>query len=287
MKLGVCGGKLPANMDDLTSELCREVRTLGYSGIFTRFRDNDPLTTTREQCQRARAVIEDSGIKLYQATGYWQCLIHPDETKRAEAVKVLQAGLKIAGWLGARSIDTGPGSMNPRGPWFPHPDNWTPIARRQLIRSLREAAPAAEDAGVYLGLEAHQLVTLSSPEVTCDVLDAVDSRWVRCDLDPANWITLQTAFETGPAIDHMFDVLGDRIVSGHAKDSIIIDRLTIHIDAGCPGTGNLDFGTYLRRIEALNPEYPLIVEGASYEQWGAASEFLHGIARQEGITIRG
>ncbi|HLH72313.1 MAG TPA: sugar phosphate isomerase/epimerase family protein [Chloroflexota bacterium] len=285
MRLGVCGGKLPANMDDLSPELCHEVRQLGYSGIFTRFRANDPLTTTREQCRRARAVIEDSGLRLYQTTGYWQCLIHPDESKRAEAVKVLQASLKIAGWLGARSIDTGPGSLNPRGPWFPHPDNWTPLARRQLIRSLREAAPAAEDAGVYLGLEAHQLVTLSSPEVTRDVLDAVDSPWVRCDLDPANWITLETAFNTGPAIDHMFDVLGDRIVSGHAKDSTILDKLTIHIDACCPGTGNLDFGTYFRRMEALNPEYPLIVEGASYEQWGVAAEFLHGVARKEGIRV--
>ncbi len=44
----------------------------------------------------------------------------------------------------------------------------------------------------------------------------------------------------------MFDVLGEHIVSGHAKDSIIHDRLTIHIDTGLPGTGTLDFDTYLR-----------------------------------------
>ncbi|MGH2350291.1 MAG: sugar phosphate isomerase/epimerase family protein [Chloroflexota bacterium] len=263
----------------------QEVKELGYSGVFCRFRENDPFTTTRAQCERAKAVLADAGVELYQVTGYWQCLVHPDESRRSEAVKTLQAALKIAGWLGARGIDTGPGSLNPRGPWFPHPDNWTAVARRQLIRSLRECAPAAEDAGVYLSLEAHQLVTLQTPEITRDVLDAVDSPWVRSDLDAANWITLQTAFDTGPAIDHMFDVLGGHIVSGHAKDSRIQDRLTIHIDACSPGTGNLDFKTYLRRMEALDPTYPLIVEGASYEQWPAAAEFLHRTAQELGIRV--
>lgn len=285
MRLGVCGGILPANMDEISSELCQTVRDLGYSGIFTRFRDNDPFTTTRAQCERVKSILADNGIQLYQTTGYWQCLIHPDEEQRRQAVKTVQAALKIAGWLGSRSIDTGPGSMNPRGPWFPHPDNWTSLARRQLIRSLRECAPAAEDNGVYLGLEAHQLVTLKTPEVTRDMLDAVDSHWVRCDLDPANWITLETAFDTSAAINHMFDVLGEHIVSGHAKDSRIEDRLTIHIDACCPGQGNLDFATYFRRMEQLDPEYPLIVEGASYEQWPAASEYLHRVAREAGVHI--
>lgn len=272
-------------MNEITPELCRTVREAGYSGIFTRFAKNDPLTTTRAECERARSTLRDNGIELYQTTGYWQCLIHPDEAKRREAVAVLRAALRIAGWLGSRSIDTGPGSMNPRGPWFPHPDNWTANARRQLIRSLRECVPAAEDAGVYLGLEAHQLVTLKTPEIVRDVLDAVDSSWIRSDLDPANWITLETAFDTGTAIDHMFDVLGTHIVSGHAKDSRIEDRLTIHIDASSPGTGTLDFHTYVRRMEALDPSYPLIVEGASFEQWPAAAAYLHGIASELQIKI--
>ena len=129
------------------------------------------------------------------------------------------------------------------------------------------------------------MVTLKTAEIVRDVLDAVDSRWVRCDLDPANWITLETAFDTGSAIDHMFDVLGEHIVSGHAKDSRIEDRLTIHIEACCPGQGNLDFRTYLRRMENLDPSYPLIVEGASYEQWPAASVYLRQVANDLGIVI--
>jgi sugar phosphate isomerase/epimerase len=285
MRFGVCGGICPEDMNDVTPELCQEVKALGFSGVFCRFRRNDPFTTTREECERARAVFAAHGVELYQVTGYWQCLVHPDEAVRAEAVRTLRAALRLAGWLGARGIDTGPGSLNPRGPWFPHPDNWTAGARRQLIRSLRECAAAAEEAGVYLSLEAHQLVTLQTPEVTRDVLDAVDSPWVRCDLDAANWITLETAFATGAAIDRMFDVLGPHIVSGHAKDSRLEDRLTVHITACAPGTGTLDFATYLRRMEALDPSYPLIVEGASHAEWPAAAAFLHRTAQELGLRV--
>lgn len=285
MRFGVCGGACPTNMNDLTAAFCAEVKALGYSGVYCRFSQNNPFTTTPAEAQRARAILADGGVELYQVTGYWQCLIHPDEAVRAEAVKTVQAALRLAGWLGARAIDTGPGSMSPNGPWFPHPDNWTATSRRQLIRSLRECASAASDAGVYLSLEAHQLVTLQTPEITRDILDAVDSPWVVSDLDAANWITLDNVFATGPAIDHMFDVLGTHIISGHAKDTQIEDRLNIHISSCAAGTGILDFKTYIQRMESLNPAYPLIVEGASYEEWPASATFLHQTARDLGIQV--
>jgi len=181
MRLGMSGCFLPADMNDLTPAMCQRVRELGFSGIFTRFRANDPHTTPQAQAQRVRDLLSGEGVRLFQATGYWQNMITPDEMVRKESVRTVQAALRLAGWLGARGIDTGPGSMNPDGPWFPHPDNWTPSARRQLVKTLKECAPAAEDAGVYLSLEAHQLVTLQTSEITKEVLDEVDSPWVRCD----------------------------------------------------------------------------------------------------------
>ena len=41
MRLGLNGCFLPANMDDITPGLCERVRGFGFSGIFTRFREND------------------------------------------------------------------------------------------------------------------------------------------------------------------------------------------------------------------------------------------------------
>lgn len=285
MRFGVSGDLIPTNMNEITPALTARVQALGFSGIFSRFGANDPHTTTREQCARARAVLDEAGLAMYQCTGYWQCLIHPDETQRREAVRTLQAALRIASWLGARGIDTGPGSMSPRGPWFPHPDNWTPWAREQLVKSLKECAPVAEECGVILSLEGHQLVTLDTAETMRAVLDEVDSPMVKCDFDPVNWITLRTVFATGPAITEMVATLGPQIVSAHAKDVAIRDRLVVHIDNIAAGTGILDYPTFLRLIEDLDPSFPVIVEAAAIEELPTVSDFLHRTAQECGITV--
>lgn len=285
MRFGMSGCFLPADMNEMTPELCRRVRELGFSGIFTRFRANDPHTTTQAEATRFRDLLAGEGLRLYQATGYWQNMVTPDESQRKEAVRTVQAALRLAGWLGARGIDTGPGSMNPAGPWFPHPYNYTPQAKAQLIKTLNECKGAAEEAGVFLSLESHQLVTLKTPEIAKEVLDAVNSPWVRCDYDSANWITLETVFDTGAEVSRHFDILGAHIVSCHAKDIWIENRLTLHLQDGCPGKGLMDFKTLFRRMEALNPDYPVIAEGNSTEELPAVSALFHNTAKELGIRV--
>jgi len=285
MRFGMSGCFLPADMDDMTPEMCRRVRDLGFSGIFTRFRANDPHTTPKHKTKRFRDLLEGEGIKLYQATGYWQNMVTSDETARQESVRTIQAALRMASELGARGIDTGPGSMNPAGPWFPHPDNYTERAKQQLIKTLNECKQAAEDAGVFLSLECHQLVTLKTPEIAREVLDTVDSHWVRCDYDSANWITLEDVFDTGKALNHHFDVVGKHMVSCHAKDIWIENRLALHLSDGCPGKGLMDFKTLFTRMEALSPEFPVISEGNSTEELPAVSRLFHNTAKELGITV--
>jgi sugar phosphate isomerase/epimerase len=285
MRFGMSGCFLPADMRDLTPEMCRRVRELGFSGIFTRFRANDPHDTPAYVAHQCRDLLRGEGVRLFQVTGYWQNLVTMDEDVRAQSVGTLQAALRLAKELGARGIDTGPGSMNSDGPWFPHPGNWMIDARRQLIKSLQECAPVAEDCGVYLSLEGHQLVTLESAEVTREVLDEVGSPWVRSDFDSANWITRETVFTTGPALGHMFDMLGEHIVSCHAKDVWIENKLALHLQDGCPGKGLMDFATLFARMERLNPDYPVIAEGNSTEELPFVSELFHRTAKELGIRV--
>jgi sugar phosphate isomerase/epimerase len=285
MRFGMSGAFLPDDMDDLTPDVCQRVRDLGFSGIFTRFRKNDPRTTPKEKADRVRQLLADEGLRLFQVTGYWQNLIHPDDAIRRESVQTVQRALRLGEWLGARGIDTGPGSMNPGGPWFPHPDNWTTQARGQLVKSLKECAQAAEDAGVFLSVEGHQLVTLESAQVTADVLDTVDSPWVRSDYDSANWVTRETIFDTGAAVNHDFDVLSHFIVSCHAKDIWIENRLALHLQDGSPGKGSMDFRTLFRRMEALSPDFPVIVEGSETEDLPEVSQLFHELARELSIRV--
>lgn len=285
MRLGLNGGFLPADMADMTPAMCRRVRDLGFSGVFTRFAHNDPRTASHASATRVKDLLASHGLRMFQATGFWQNLITPDEAIRTESVNTLCAAIRLAGWLGSQAIDTGPGSMNPRGPWFPHPGNWTSSARAQLVKSLRACAPVARDCNVILSMEGHQLVTLESARVMAEVLDAVDSPWVACDYDSANWITLHEVYDTTTALNNHFDVLGNRIVSCHAKDIWAQDALALHLQDGCPGTGLMDFRTLLVRMHALSPDLPVLPEGCAVDDLAGVVALFRGLATKLNLPI--
>ena len=297
MRFAVSGDLFPHHVDEFSAAMAARARELGFSGIFTRFDRDDPFATTDAQCRRVRAILDGHGLTMVQAIGHRPPLIHPDEDVRRQAVKTLRAAIRIAAALGSLSCHTGPGSMAQigatdtawAGAWDPHGDNWDPICRAQLVKSLKEVASAAEDHGVVLGMEGHVLVTLNSAEMMRDVLDEVGSPAVRCDLDPVNWLTLDTVFRNGPAIDRMCDVLGPRIFNAHAKDVVVEKRLVVHIDERPAGQGILDYDRFLRRVESLEGAPPgsrfLVIEHASVEQIPAVKAFLDRKAAELGIRV--
>jgi sugar phosphate isomerase/epimerase len=278
------GAFLPTKIDDFSEETCRRIKDLGFSGCFTRFTDN-PLETPHERAHRVRDLMADQGVRMYQAIGYRPPLHHPDETVRKEAVRLLGAAVRLNAALGARGTHTGPGSLNPKGAWFPHPYNWTQQAKDQLVKSLREVAPVAEDHDIFIGMEGHVLVTLDSAETMRDVLAAVDSPRVKCDLDPVNWITRENVYDTGAAIRQMAQTLEGFIIGGHSKDVQIENKLVLHISECPTGLGLIDHDTLLRTVEGIDPDFPLLVEHCSTEDLPRISEFLHGKCAELGITI--
>ena len=291
MRFGVSGGMLPNRIDLFTEEMARAARAMGFSGLFTRFDADDPFATTRAQCDRVRRILDDHGLVMVQAIGHRPPLIHPEEAVQRRAVETLKAAVQIAGWLGAQSCHTGPGSLAQAaeaewgGAWQPHPDNWSPAARDALIRSLREAAPTAADCGTTIGLEGHVLVALDSAETMRDVIDAAGSPAVRCDFDPVNWLTLRTVYESGAATRQMMAVLGERILNAHSKDVVLEPRLVTHIDERPTGSGIFDHATLLAGMEALGPERFVVIEHASPEEVPAAKAALDGVSAQLGLRV--
>ena len=64
-------------------------------------------------------------------------------------------------------------------------------------------------------------------------------------------------------------------------------NLTVHLDECIPGTGCLDYGTYLREAAKLDLDTPIMLEHlSSQEQYAAAATYLRKIAREEGLVWR-
>jgi sugar phosphate isomerase/epimerase len=291
MRFGVSGGMLPNRIDQFTEEMARTARGLGFSGLFTRFDADDPFATSQTQCQRVRRILDDHGLVMVQAIGHRPPLIHPDEAVRRRAVETFKAAIQIAGWLGAQSCHSGPGSLAQAanaewgGAWQPHPDNWSEAALDSLVRSLRESARTAEDCGTSIGLEGHVLVRLDSAETMRDVIDAVGSPAVRCDFDPVNWLTVRTVYQSGAAIRQMVTLLGDRILNAHSKDVVLEPRLVTHIDERATGQGIFDHATLLTSMEALGPERFVVIEHARPDEVPAAKAFLDQTAAALGLRV--
>jgi sugar phosphate isomerase/epimerase len=253
MRLGVAGGIVPRELAAVTDRVAAKLADLGVTGVGTHFQ-GDPATLPREDLRRAREVFAAHGIAIVQSWGWQQPLVHPNEALRQAAVRTLGHAVRVAAELGAQSVLSGPGSLNPRGAWWPHPDNHGAAAEDALVRSLREVASVCEHYGVPIALECHVTSTLDSAVRVRRVLDQVESPWIRVSLDPVNFVKdLPTLWNTTPMLDELFDLLGPDIAAAHVKDVYVEDRLVVHISETVPGDGQLDFATFFRRFEALLP----------------------------------
>ena len=93
------------------------------------------------------------------------------------------------------------------------------------------------------------------------------------------------AYRTGDLIRSCFSLLGPRIRSCHAKDVVLREGLTVHLDECAPGTGLLDYGTYLAELARLDRDTPLIMEHLPREAYPAAAAHIRSVAASRGVAL--
>ena len=82
-------------------------------------------------------------------------------------------------------------------------------------------------------------------------------------------------YNNGALIRDCFKILGPYIKSCHAKDILLHDKLTTHLDEVRPGLGNLDYTTFLHEIDKLDSDMPLMIEHLKgEEEYAKAAEHI-------------
>jgi sugar phosphate isomerase/epimerase len=281
MKLGIAG-----LLDDGSEAAARRVRQLGFAAASWRLPSLE-LADDEAALLRVRDALDAEEITLCQLLPPdYPSLVHPDPEVRAAGVAALQRMLEAAQVLEAESVYVRPGSLNPSGPWTPHPENHAPETRDRLVESLRALAAHAEAAGIPLALEGHGISPLDTPAVVREVLDRVGSPLLRFNMDPVNFVrTLDQAYHTAPLLDELFDLLGDAMIAAHAKDVTVGDGLVLHIDECVPGQGHLDQELFLRRFEACCPRGVVLIEHLPVERVPEARRALLEFAARAGAAF--
>ena len=80
-------------------------------------------------------------------------------------------------------------------------------------------------------------------------------------LDPVNLISCdRDYYRSADLLRRCFSDFGPRIRSCHAKDVIRLPGFLPHYEETRPGLGRLDYAAYVRLIDKLDPDLPLMIE---------------------------
>ena len=286
MRLGIAG-LLPPTLDELDAAAVRRVREAGFSGAA--WNSRIPLDDiTLDRAGELGRIFAGEGVDLVEFGQYQTTLVDPDDAVRRRNVDTLGQALRLARALGCPAVITGAGSLNPTGQWLAHPDNHGPAVRDRLVAALRNVVRAAEAEGMILALECHTTTALKDAPTTRAIVDEVGSPALKVHLDPVNWITFDTVFDTGTAIHAMFDALGDHLYGAHSKGVALEDRLIIHLSETVTGAADdrLDHATFLQRLAALPGDPYLVLEHLPVEAIPAARAHLLRVAQAVGVGFR-
>jgi len=284
MKIGLLG-LINGDLSNVSYEMLRFATELGFHGVGAHL-SIPAETVLPEVAARVPGLFEAHDLPFLQLWGPYPCIISPDEHVRMTGVHGAQEIVKLAARMGVKEAGVRPTSLNPRGDWWPHRDNYLPETEDRLVQSLSEILTVAEAVGVDLVLEAHVTTTLRSPEVVRRVIERTSSKHLKLNLDPCNFIgDLPTAFDPAAAIHHMFDVLEPYIATVHLKDFYFEDRLVVHISETVIGTGELDFTPILERVQQWNPEGYVVIEHLPVSLIGLAKRNLTQMITNLGYKV--
>lgn len=218
--------------------------------------------------------------------GAWSNPIDPDPVKAAKAVEDCRLNLDLAERLGARCCVNITGSRNPDKWDGPHPSNFDGDTFDLIVHSVRAIVDAVKPRKTVYALETMPWIFPSSPDEYLALLKAIDRPSVGVHLDPVNMINSPArAYRTGDFIRECFSKLGAHIRSCHAKDIILRENLTVHLDECRPGTGVLDYSVYLQELSKLHPDTPLCLEHIPDEEYPVAAAHLHEVARKNNLRF--
>ncbi len=233
----------------------------------------------------ARAA-EDADIVIAEV-GAWSNPISPDDATREAALELCRARLALADRIGARCCVNIAGS---RGATWAGPcaEALTPETFDLIVECIRSIVDAVQPTRTCYTVEMMPWMYPDSADSYLALIRAIDRERVAVHLDPVNIVNSPARyFRSGELIRECFEKLGPHVKSCHAKDILLADKLTVHLDEVRPGLGGLDIATYLRELDKLDADVPLMVEHLpTAEEYDLAVAHIRSVAEETGVPIR-
>lgn len=257
------------------------VRSLGYRTASCPVEPGTPSATVHAYAKAAR----DADI-LIAEVGAWSNPLSPDASIRSAALEHCKQSLALAEEIGAKCCVNIAGSRGTK--WDgPSPLDLQQETFEMIVASVREIIDAVQPKRTYYTLETMPWMFPDSTQSYLDLIRAIDRTSFAVHFDPVNIINCPDRyFHSGALIREFIESLGPHIRSCHAKDILLGENLTVHLDEVRPGLGGMDYRAYLRSLAALPGDIPLLLEHLSTAgEYLEAAGYIRRIAAEEGLAL--
>lgn len=256
------------------------LRRLGYSAAYCPVgaeADDDVVRAYEEAAAKADIIIAEVGA--------WSNPISPDEARRKAALEKCRTQLALADRIGARCCVNISGS---RGTMWdgPSPQNLTRATFDMIVETTRSIIDAVKPTRTYFTLETMPWAYPDSPDSYLQLFKAIDRKQFAVHLDPVNLVcSPQRYYGNAQLIKECFEKLGPHIKSCHAKDILLQEKLTTHLDEVRAGTGGLDYTVFLKELSRF-PDTPLMLEHLpNAKEYDRAAAYIRGVAKDVGLSF--
>lgn len=263
-------------------EWAQAAKEAGYSAVYFPVDHTAPQSLIdgyRDAANAADLVICEIGV--------WNNLLDPDKNTAENNIVRSIHQLELAEYVGANCCVNIAGTYNPTVWDGPHPENFTQRAFDDIVCISQRIIDAVNPQVTAYSLEPMPWMYPDTPESYLDLIKAIDRKGFAAHLDIVNIINSPALYyRNSQVINEWFDKLGPYIRSCHAKDTILQNKLTVHLDECRPGTGALDYRTYLRRTSELGDRVCIMLEHMTEEEdYVLATRYVKGIAKELNIQL--
>jgi len=256
------------------------VNAKGYSAAYCPVSPGTDELTVKEFEKAAK-----DGNIIISEVGAWSNPISKNEKERNDALNKCKEALALADLIGAGCCVNITGSRGEK--WDgPDPENLTKETFDIIVQTTREIIDEVKPVRTYYTLETMPWAFPDSPDSYLELIKAIDRKQLAVHLDPVNMINSpRRYYNNGAFIKECFNKLGPYIKNCHAKDILLSNNLTVHLDEVLLGTGGLDYKVFLTELSKLK-YVPLMLEHLkTSEEYDQAATNVRKIGKSIGLQF--
>ncbi|MBQ8201777.1 MAG: sugar phosphate isomerase/epimerase [Clostridia bacterium] len=264
-------------------EWLTHVKELGYSAVVFPVTSDAPACVIRDYA----ACCRDNDL-LIGEVGAWRNVMHLDPAERERNIEYNIRQLELAEEVGANCCVNISGSVSELWDGY-HPSLDSAEVYERIVMNTRRIIDAVKPVRTAYTLEPMPWMCPESPEQYLQLMQDVDRPCFKVHLDYCNMLNSLDRYRHSSAfITRCYELLGEHIVSIHAKDVKLADgKLPININEVPPGAGTIDLPLVMRLSHALGEDTPVFVEHLpDHEAYMKAAAIMRAAAEKAGVPVK-